>query len=263
MSIHIVQVEQVRFEAERLLRALSSTIVQVGWVVDSAQLLATLQSELPDLLLVCWRGSSRGLCDLLEDLRVNAPTQYLPIIVLSHYTDARSKIEALDAGADHYVAMPCDIDELQADIRALLRRALPPIDVTPKPDSLHLDPHRQKVMIKAEAGQKIISLSPQQFRLLHFLVEHPGRTHTRQELLDRVWGSHFFVSQRTVDVHVRKLRAALAGTLCENLIETVRGEGYRLKPDAQRAVSKEQSAKQAGKSDLPVGRRAPRTLFHG
>ncbi|CAJ0783548.1 winged helix-turn-helix domain-containing protein [Ralstonia chuxiongensis] len=262
MSIHIVLVEQDQVEAERLSRALNSAIVKIGWVVDSAQLLITLQSALPDLLLVRWRGSSRDLCDLMGAIRVNALTRHLPIIILSHYTDARSKIDALDAGADHYLVMPCDIGELQADIRALLRRVQTPSDATQRLDTLHLDPHRQKVMVEAETGQRIISLSPQEFRLLQFLVEYPGRTHTREELLDRVWDNHFFVSQRTVDVHVRKLRAALAGTLGEDLIETVRGEGYRLIPNAQKTVRNGQRAKHAGKSDLPLDGRASRMVVH-
>ncbi len=105
----------------------------------------------------------------------------------------------------------------------------------PQINGLQLDPHTQRVTAQTAVGPRDISLSPQEFRLLQFLVQHPRRVHTREQLLDRVWGSHVFVGERTVDVHVRKLRAALVGTMCEDLIQTIRGAGYRLGAPAKTA----------------------------
>lgn len=221
-------VESDQNEAERLSRSLQSSVVQLQWIDDPARLQATLQTALPDLLLIGWCGSSRALCDVLQNLRASTHARDVPIIVLSPYADTHSKIEALDSGADDYVATPCDTGELRAHIRALLRRVPRARDAAPQVDGLLLDPHTQKVTAQTTVGPRNIPLSPQEFRLLHFLVQHPQRVHTREQLLDRVWGSHVFVGERTVDVHVRKLRAALAGTLCEDLIQTIRGAGYRL-----------------------------------
>jgi two-component system phosphate regulon response regulator PhoB len=227
VSIQIVLVESDQNEGERLSHALQSSVVQLHWIDDPARLQGTLQTALPDLLLIGWCGSSRALCDLLRNLRASTHARDVPIIVQSPYADTHAKIEALDSGADDYVVTPCDTGELRAHIRALLRRVPRARDAMPQINGLLLDPHTQKVTAQTAVGPRNISLSPQEFRLLHFLVQHPQRVHTREQLLDRVWG-HVFVGERTVDVHVRKLRAALAGTMCEDSIQTIRGAGYRL-----------------------------------
>lgn len=228
MSIQIVLVESDQNEGARLSHSLQSSVVQLHWIEDPVRLQDILQTALPDLLLIGWCGSSRALCDLLRNLRASTHARDVPIIVHSPYADTHSKIEALDSGADDYLVTPCDTGELRAHIRALLRRAPCARDVMPQVNGLLLDPHTQKVTAQTAVGPRNILLSPQEFRLLHFLVQHPQRVYTREQLLDRVWGSHVFVGERTVDVHVRKLRAALAGTTCEDLIQTIRGAGYRL-----------------------------------
>jgi two-component system phosphate regulon response regulator PhoB len=177
-----------------------------------------------------WTWPERESIDMLLALRANMQTRGLPVIVLSRHGDARAKIAALDAGADDYVVKPCDTGELHARIRAVLRRRAPHQhgDDILQVNGLRLDPLTLGVTAQTETGPRAIALSPLEFRLLHFLVAHPQRVHSRTQLLDRVWGNHVFVGERTVDVHVRKLRVALAGTPCDGLIQTVRGGGYRL-----------------------------------
>ena len=151
------------------------------------------------------------------------------MIVLSRHNEVQAKIAALDVGADDYVVKPCDPGELHARIRAVLRCRSPQHtnDVV-QLNGLHLDPLTSSVIAQTAQGPRSISLSLLEFRLLHFLVAHPQQVHSRTQLLDRVWGDHVFVGERTIDVHIRKLRVALEGTTCEGFIQTVRGAGYRM-----------------------------------
>lgn len=236
-------------EAERLVHALQSNAVQIAWGSDPSQVVPMLELTSPELLLLAWRGASRELSELLRVLRTSERAHKLPIIVLSPYPDTRSKVEALHAGADEYMATSCHVEELQAQIRALLRRALPASTALTVVEGLHLDPHTQQVTVQTANGPKDLSLSPQEFRLLHFLAQHPDRVHTREQLLERVWRRDVFVGERTVDVHVRKLRTAFAGTLCEDLIQTVWGAGYLLCTGAKKTRNA-----QLAKGKLPVSR---------
>nr|WP_233176933.1 winged helix-turn-helix domain-containing protein [Ralstonia sp. ASV6] len=227
-------VEQDQAERERLLLSLRGVghVVQRVDSVDRAS--ATAYAASLDLLVIDWAQPKSKLIDTLQALRTSKHMCSLPVIVLSHFDDNHTKIAALDAGADDYMVKPCDMGELQARIRAVLRRRMPkpPADEIQQVHGLQLDSLTLGVSAQTEAGMRSISLSPLEFRLLHFLVMHPNRVHSRAQLLDRVWGEHIFIGERTVDVHVRKLRAALAGTACDGLIETVRGGGYRLVADA-------------------------------
>ena len=137
----------------------------------------------------------------------------------------QDKVAGLDAGADDYVTKPFSPRELLARIKAVLRRRAP--ELTDEPieiSGLRLDPATHRV----GAGGTQLDLGPTEFRLLHFLMAHPERVHSRTHLLDQVWGDHVFVEERTVDVHIRRLRKALEPTGHDRLIETVRGSGYRL-----------------------------------
>jgi two-component system phosphate regulon response regulator PhoB len=139
------------------------------------------------------------------------------------------KIAGLEAGADDYVTKPFSPKELVARIRAVLRRRSPQLaDEVVQINQLRLDPVSHRVTAAHGAGELILDLGPTEFRLLHFLMTHPERVHSRGQLLDKVWGDHVFVEERTVDVHIKRLRAALAPAECQNFIETVRGSGYRL-----------------------------------
>lgn len=231
MGIQILLVEQDQAEREQLLSSLRDGGHLVQQVDGLERASAAAQASSLDLLVLDWAQPKCKLMDALVALRTSARTRCLPVIVLSHFDDIHTKIAALDAGADDYIVKPCDMGELQARIRAVLRRRMPqPSEKVQPVCGLQLDPLTLGVTAQTEAGLRPITLSPLEFRLLHFLVMHPDRVHTRTQLLDRVWGSHVFVGERTVDVHVRKLRRALAGTSCEDLIQTVRSGGYRLTP---------------------------------
>lgn len=230
MGIQILLVEHDQAEGERLSFSLRDGGHDVQRVSHPGQAQAAILAAMPELLLMEWTWPERESIDMLLAVRANMQTRGLPVIVLSRHGDARAKIAALDAGADDYVVKPCDTGELHARIRAVLRRRAPHQhgDDILQVNGLRLDPLTLGVTAHTETGPRAIPLSPLEFRLLHFLVAHPQRVHSRTQLLDRVWGNHVFVGERTVDVHVRKLRVALAGTPCDGLIQTVRGGGYRL-----------------------------------
>jgi two-component system phosphate regulon response regulator PhoB len=161
---------------------------------------------------------------LARQWRQSARTRDLPIIMLTARAEESDKIVGLDAGADDYLTKPFSTGELLARVRALLRRSAPdaldaPVEVGP----LRLDPATHRV---SRAGTEV-KVGPTEFRLLHFFMTHPERVHSRSQLLDRVWGDHVFIEERTVDVHVKRLREALAPADCAAMIETVRGAGYR------------------------------------
>ncbi|MCZ8076559.1 MAG: winged helix-turn-helix domain-containing protein, partial [Paucibacter sp.] len=140
------------------------------------------------------------------------------------------KVSGLDAGADDYLTKPFSTNELLARIRAVLRRKAPEaLDSVVVIGGLSLDPGTRRV---SRDGAEV-KLGPTEFRLLHFFMSHPERVHSRSQLLDRVWGDHVFIEERTVDVHVKRLREALERVQCARMIETVRGAGYRLSQQAQ------------------------------
>lgn len=228
----ILLVEADDAAAQQLSQALYGSGHHVQWVDNLAQAQAAVQVVSPDVLLMGLPWPERRVLDVLRAVRADGRAGRLPIIALSCYGDTRSLVAALDAGADDYMVKPCDAGELHARIRAALRRCAPQQgDEVLQANGLRLDPLTLGVMAQTEAGLRPISLSPLEFRLLHFLVTHPQRVHSRMELLDRIWGSGVLVGERMVDVHVRKLRVALAGTPCNGRIQTVRGGGYRLVVD--------------------------------
>ena len=143
--------------------------------------------------------------------------------------DRSDKISGLDAGADDYLTKPFSTHELMARIRAVLRRKVPEaLDSAVEVGPLRLDPGTRRVT----RGTQEVKLGPTEFRLLHFFMTHPERVHSRAQLLDRVWGDHVFIEERTVDVHVKRLREALLPAQCASMIETVRGAGYRFTQQA-------------------------------
>ncbi len=144
--------------------------------------------------------------------------------MLTARADEADKVAGLDAGADDYLPKPFSTNELMARIRAVLRRKAPEaLDAAVEVGGLRLDPSTRRVT----RGDVELKLGPTEFRLLHFLMTHPERVHSRAQLLDRVWGDHVFIEERTVDVHVKRLREALAPAHCAAMVETVRGAGYR------------------------------------
>lgn len=202
--------------------------VTIAAAADQAQL--EVDRVLPDLVILDWMLPGQSGLALAKRWRSEARTKELPVIMLTARADETDKIAGLDAGADDYLTKPFSTNELMARIRAVLRRKAPEaLDSAVELAGLRLDPATRRV---SRADQEV-KIGPTEFRLLHFLMTHPERVHSRAQLLDRVWGDHVFIEERTVDVHVKRLREALAPVSCSQMIETVRGAGYRLTQQVQ------------------------------
>ncbi len=202
-------------------------------IAESAErALALLNEALPDMVLLDWMLPGVSGIELARRLRADKRTEELPIIMRTARTEEPDKLLGLETGADDYITKPFSPRELMARIKAVLRRRAPQMtDDVVEVSGLRLDPVTHRV---SAHGQNL-NLGPTEFRLLHFMMTHPERVHSRTQLLDRVWGDHVFVEERTVDVHIRRLRKALEQTGSDRLIETVRGAGYRLMHDMRRA----------------------------
>ena len=206
--------------------------VAVAADADAAQ--AAIDRILPDLVLLDWMLPGQSGVQLARRWRADARTRELPVIMLTARAEEADKITGLDAGADDYLTKPFSTKELLARIRAVLRRKAPEaLDTAVEVSGLRLDPATRRVTRRVDADLREVKIGPTEFRLLHFLMTHPERVHSRAQLLDRVWGDHVFIEERTVDVHVKRLREALAPVSCSALIETVRGAGYRLTQQMQ------------------------------
>ena len=207
---------------------------EVTLAASAEQAQAAVDAVLPDLVVLDWMLPGESGLSLARRWRADERTRGLPVIMLTARGSEVDKISGLDAGADDYLTKPFSTQELMARIRAVLRRKAPEaLDEAVEIAGLRMDPATRRVLF---AG-KDIRLGATEFRLLHFLMTHPERVHSRRQLLDRVWGDHVFIEERTVDVHVKRLRDALAPAGCAWMIETVRGVGYRLvrQPDTMPA----------------------------
>ena len=185
-----------------------------------------IRAELPDVLVLDWMLPGESGLSFARRLRADERTRDLPILMLTARAMEQDKLSGLEAGADDYLTKPFSPRELAARIKAVLRRRAPQrsgdsVEV----EGLRLDPASYRV----SAGEHRLSLSPAEFRLLHFLMTHPGRVYSRTQLLDHVWGDHVYIEERTVDVHIRRLRKALEPSGHDRLIDTVRGAGYGLR----------------------------------
>ena len=207
---------------------LKLTLTQAGHQVtatgDAEHALDFLKSTLPDVILLDWMLPGMSGIDLCRRLRSDERYQPIPIIMLTARGEERDKILGLDTGADDYITKPFSPRELVSRIRAVLRRRAPQMTEDPVETSgLRLDPASHRVQGKGRS----LELGPTEFRLLHFFMTHPERVYSRTQLLDQVWGDDVFVEERTVDVHIRRLRKALEPSDHAELIQTVRGSGYR------------------------------------
>lgn len=183
-----------------------------------------VQSALPDLVLLDWMLPGVSGIEFARRLRGDKRTKQIPIIMLTARSDEQDKLNGLETGADDYITKPFSPRELNARVKAVLRRRAPQVtDDVVQLGGLALDPASHRVTGNALP----VELGPTEFRLLHFLMTHPDRVHSRSQLLDQVWGDHVFVEERTVDVHIRRLRKALEETKLDHLVQTVRGTGYR------------------------------------
>ena len=204
-------------------------LVAAGYEVREAPDAESAQREirdaLPHLMLLDWMLPGKSGLALAKELRGDARTRELPIIMITARTDEADKVTGLEAWVDDYVTKPFSPRELKARIKVVLRRRAPEAAQDPLvAGALRLDPATHRVT----AGGNPVPLGPAEFRLLRFLLARPERVHTRAQLLDQVWGDDVYIEERTVDVHIRRLRAALEPYGQDSLVETVRGSGYRL-----------------------------------
>jgi two-component system phosphate regulon response regulator PhoB len=202
---------------------------EVTLAADAAQAQHEVDAVLPDLVLLDWMLPGQTGLALARQWRGAGRTRSMPIIMLTARAEESDKVLGLDAGADDYLAKPFSTNELMARIRAVLRRKAPELlDNVVEMADLRLDPATRRITRRVDGAMHEVRMGPTEFRLLHFLMSHPQRVHSRAQLLDRVWGDHVFIEERTVDVHVKRLRDALAAVQSAHLIETVRGAGYRI-----------------------------------
>ena len=190
---------------------------------DAEKAMAVINAALPGLILLDWMLPKMSGVEFARTLRRHERTRWIPIIMLTARAQEADKVMGLDI-ADDYITKPFSPRELIARINAVLRRLAPEAsDEVVELDGLKLEPAQHRVT----AGDKKIELGPTEYRLLHFLMTHTERVYSRGQLLDRVWGDHVFVEERTIDVHIRRLRKALEAAGKDEWIQTVRGTGYR------------------------------------
>jgi two-component system phosphate regulon response regulator PhoB len=221
----ILIVEDEAAIAELLSINLRHAGFEVTVAADAEQAEAAVDQVLPHLVVLDWMLPGRSGHALARQWRLAPRTRALPIIMLTARAEEADKVSGLDAGADDYLSKPFSVNELLARIRALLRRRSPDaLDAAVEVGPLLLNPATRRL---SGRGREI-RIGATEFKLLHFLMTHPERVHSRTQLLDRVWGDHVFIEERTVDVHIKRLRETLAAVDCQHMIETVRGAGYRL-----------------------------------
>ncbi|MCC7114150.1 MAG: phosphate regulon transcriptional regulator PhoB [Burkholderiales bacterium] len=212
-----------------ILELLKINLLDAGYEVRSAAdaetAQASLKEALPDLLLLDWMLPGQSGLAFAKQLRADARTRDLPIIMVTARSEESDRIAGLEAWVADYVTKPFSPRELKARIKAVLRRRAPEAAQEPlSAGSLTLDPSTHRITVDG----KSVHLGPTEFRLLRFFLARPERVHSRAQLLDQVWGDHVYIEERTVDVHIRRLRLALQPFGQDRLIETVRGSGYRL-----------------------------------
>ncbi|BBL23892.1 phosphate regulon transcriptional regulator PhoB [Comamonas terrigena] len=196
---------------------------QPVWAEDGASAQRELDAVLPDAILLDWMLPGASGLALARKWRTDPRTKSIPILMLTARGDEPDKVSGLDAGADDYITKPFSTQELLARIRAVLRRRAPEqVATRVTMGTLELDASTHRVSYAGEA----LKLGPTEFKLLNYLLNHPERVHSRAQLLDKVWGDHVFIEERTVDVHVKRLREALGEA--GGMVQTVRGVGYRL-----------------------------------
>jgi len=190
---------------------------------DAREAHALIADKLPDLVLLDWMLPGTSGVELARRLKKDEATADIPIIMLTAKVEEDNKIQGLEVGADDYITKPFSPRELVARLKAVLRRATPPgVDTPIEVEGLTLDPVGHRVTTEEGA----LTMGPTEYRLLQFFMTHQERVYTRSQLLDQVWGGNVYVEERTVDVHIRRLRKAL-GDNYDHLIQTVRGTGYR------------------------------------
>ena len=221
---NILLVEDEQPIREMVVFALTNAGYEVYQAADARQAQACIAERLPDLILLDWMLPGISGIDYARRLKKDELTRELPIIMLTARAEEEDKVQGLESGADDYVTKPFSPRELVARIRAVLRRGGPAGEgEILRANGLTLDLASHRV----SAGESLLDIGPTEYRLLEFFMSHPERVYSRGQLLDRVWGSNVYVEERTVDVHIRRLRKALEPHDFDALIQTVRGSGYR------------------------------------
>ena len=230
MTHRILVVEDEPSIAELIAINLSHAGFEVEKAMQTDIAQGLMKERLPSLIILDWMLPGKSGVQFAKELRANERTRGLPILMLTAKSEEADKVLGLDSGADDYVTKPFSPKELIARVRALLRRQTPIEDTGPLTvGPLRLDPSSHRVLaIWANTYPRPISLGPTEYRLLQFFMSNPERVHSRTNLLDNVWGNEVYIEERTVDVHIKRLRAALAPVDCDRYIETVRGSGYRI-----------------------------------
>ena len=220
----ILVVEDERPIREMIAFGLRRAGFEVREAVDARSGRAEVANKLPDLLLVDWMLPDTSGLEFTRALKRDRETREVPIIMLTARAEEGDKVAGLEGGADDYITKPFSPRELLARINAVLRRTTP-VEGTERIDieGLVLDQSSQRV----SSGERTVALGPTEYRMLAFFMTHPERVYTREQLLDRVWGGNVYVEERTIDVHIRRLRKALEEFGYDRLIQTVRGSGYR------------------------------------
>jgi len=191
---------------------------------NAAEARSAIADRHPDVILMDWMLPDVSGLELTRQLKRDERTREIPVIMLTARGQEDDRVAGLDGGADDYVTKPFSSRELQARIKALLRRTVPPPNASLQLGELSLDTLSHRVSVRGAE----VPLGPTEYRLLNFLAEHPDRVYSREQILDRVWGGNVYVEERTVDVHIRRLRKALEPHAYDTIIQTVRGAGYRL-----------------------------------
>ena len=230
MTHRILIVEDEPSIAELIAINLSHAGYEVEKAMQTDLALTMMKDQLPNLIILDWMLPGKSGVQFAKELRSNERTKALPILMLTAKSEESDKVLGLDSGADDYVTKPFSPKELVARVRAILRRQMPIEDTGPLTvGPLKLDPSSHRVLaIWPNQEPKSIALGPTEFRLLQYFMANPERVHSRGSLLDKVWGSEVYIEERTVDVHIKRLRAVLAPFDCDRYIETVRGSGYRI-----------------------------------
>lgn len=204
--------------------ALKGSGLNVVGAPDAAQAWEVIGDGLPDLILLDWMLPGVSGIDFLRRLRRNDLYRAVPVIMLTAKSAENDRVHGLETGADDYLVKPFSVKELKARINAVMRRAVPEAIQAPiTAGCLALDPSSHRVTV----ANTELSLGPTEFRLLHCLMSYPDKVFSRRQLLDRVWGANVYVEERTVDVHVRRLRKAFEPHRVDHRVQTVRGAGYR------------------------------------
>lgn len=224
MARRILVVEDEAPIRDMLCFVLEQNGYQTSTAEDVDQALALLIEPYPDLVLLDWMLPGGSGIQVAKKMKQHELTRQIPIIMITARGEEEDKVKGLEVGADDYVTKPFSPKELMARIKAVIRRVSPTsLDDVIEVQGLKLDPVSHRVSAKDDA----LDMGPTEFRLLHFFMTHPERVYSREQLLDHVWGTNVYVEDRTVDVHIRRLRKAISLAGHDRLIQTVRGSGYR------------------------------------